>query len=93
MRRAVCMPGHARGTRGGAVAEPGVIDTVVSDVNLGAVRDVWSERVDGGGAEIGAKVDGGGYWQVFEVLEAESDDFSLGYEEGDFIFGLASEAA
>lgn len=29
----------------------------------------------------------GGYWQVFEVLGAEYDDFALSYEEGDLVFG------
>ena len=87
------MPGHTSGTQCVAVAKPVVTSTVVCDMDLGGVRDVGPEWEDSQWAEVSAEVDGGGDWQISEVLGAESDNFTLGYKQGDFVLCLAGEAA
>ncbi len=62
-------------------------------MDLGGVWKVGSEWEDSQWAEVSAEVDGGGDWQVFEVLGAESDNFTSGYKEGDFVLCLIGETA
>lgn len=65
----------------------------MGDVDLGRVSKVGPEWKDDCWAEVFAEIDKGGDWNVFEVLRAESDDFALGYEEGDLVFYLTHKAA
>ena len=87
------MPGHRIGTWCVDVAESGVANAIVHDVDLGRTWKVGSEWMDDWWAEVFAETDDGRDWQVFEVLGAESDDFALGYKESEFVFCLTREAA
>ena len=87
------MPGNGSGSRCGDVTKSVVTTAIVSDVDLGVVRKVGTTREDDEWAIVLAEVDNGGDWQVFEVLGAESDDFTFGYEKSDFIFCFRRQAA
>lgn len=65
----------------------------MGDMDLGRVSKVGPEWKDDWWGEVFAEIDKGGDWNVFEVLRAESDDFALGYEEGDHVFYLTHKAA
>ena len=73
------MPVNGSGSRCVEVTKSVVTTAIVCDVDLGMVRKVGTTGEDDERAEVLAKVDNGGDWQVFEVLGAESDDFAFGY--------------
>ena len=87
------MPRHRGDALCVDVAKSSVIVTIVCYVDLRAIREVWSERMDDWWAEILAKVDDRGYGQVFEVLGTENDDLSLGNEKGELVFRLTCKFA
>lgn len=94
VRTAIHVPGHRRGPRSINVAESGVANAIVCDMNLGGMRKVGTGWKDGQRPEVPAEVeDGGDGQQIFEVLGAESDNFALRDEEGEFVFCLRCEAA
>lgn len=56
------MPGHGSGTEGVAIAQSGVILTVVGNVYLGAITKIRSFLKNVQWAEVFAEVSDSGYW-------------------------------